>query len=96
MKHQLVLTNRSVSDIEKAKTWYDIQQEGLGTKFANAVFKSIDKVQSNPLGYEVKHRFTREKLINKFPYLIIYSVEEHVIFILRVFNCKQNPKMKRK
>lgn len=96
MKYQLVLTNRSLADIEKAKDWYDKQQKGLGNKFADATFKSIESVQSNPLGYEIKHRFTREKLVNKFPYLIIYSIEENVIFILRVFNCKQNPKKKSK
>jgi len=49
MKYQLVLTNRSVTDIEKAKAWYDKQQKGLGNKFADAVFKSIESVQSNPL-----------------------------------------------
>lgn len=91
MKHQLVLTNRAVSDIKKAKNWYDKQQTNLGTKFADAVFASIKNVESNPLGCEIKYRFTREKLVRKFPYLLIYSVEENIIFILRVFNCKQNP-----
>ena len=94
MKYQLVLTNRSIADIEKAKDWYDKQQVGLGNRFANATFKSIESVQSNPLGCQIKYRFTREKLVNKFPYIIIYSIEENVIFILRVFNCKQNPKKK--
>ena len=94
MKYQLVLTNRSLSDIEKARAWYNKQQTGLGTKFSDAVFKGIEVVHNNPEGNEVKYRFTREKLIKKFPYLIIYSVEENIIFILRVFHCKQSPKKK--
>ena len=96
MKHQLIFTDKAIGDITKAKSWYNKQQEGLGKKFADTVFKSAEEIQSAPLGYPNKYKYTREKYIKKFPYLIIYSVEENIIFILRVFACKKNPKKKYK
>ena len=94
MKYQLVFTDVSINDITKAKTWYEKQQTGLGKKFTDIVFKSAREIQLAPLAYPNKYKYTREKYIKKFPYLIIYSIEEDIIFILRVFNCKKNPDKK--
>jgi toxin ParE1/3/4 len=94
MKPHLVFTDKSLSDIREAKVWYNKQQKDLGEKFADTVFKCAVEIQLAPLGYPNKYKYTREKYIKKFPYLIIYSVEENVIFILRVFSCKKNPKKK--
>jgi toxin ParE1/3/4 len=96
MRHRLIFTDKSVNDIIQAKTWYEKQQKGLGEKFADTVFKCSREIQLAPLGYPNKYKYTREKYIKKFPYLIIYSVEEDVIFILRVFSCKKDSKKKYK
>lgn len=96
MKHRLVFTDKAVGDIKKAKAWYEKQQKGLGQKFTNTIFKDAEQILSAPLAFPNKHKYTREKVVKKFPYLIIYSVEENVIFILRVFACKRNPKKKYK
>ncbi len=89
MRHQLIFTDKSISDIIKARTWCNKQQKRLGQKFADTVFKCALEIQLAPFGYPDKYKYTREKYIKKFPYLIIYSIEENVIFILRVFNCKK-------
>jgi len=91
MKYRLVLTDKSVSDIRKVKAWYEKQQKGLGKKFADTIFKNVEEIKSAPLAYPNKYKYTREKYVRKFPYLVIYSIEEDVIFILRVFACKMNP-----
>lgn len=96
MKHQLFFTDKSIRDIRKAKAWYENQKKGLGRKFADAIFKDVEEILSAPLAYPNKYKYTREKVVKKFPYLIIYSVEENVIFILHVFACKRNPKKKYK
>jgi plasmid stabilization system protein ParE len=93
---QTIVTDRAIYDIEKAKKWYEKQQENLGNKFADYVFKCFGEIQKNPLAYPSKYKYVREMYIRKYPYLIIYSVEEKVIFILRIFPCKTNPKKKYK
>lgn len=93
---QTIITNRAITDLEKAKKWYDEQQENLGTKFADYIFNCISEISKQPLHYPNKYKFTREKFVKKYPYLIIYSIEEGIIFILRIFPCKTNPKQKYK
>ena len=92
--YQIIITNKAIKDVEKAKEWYDNQQEDLGTKFADYIFECIYEISKHPLFYPNKHKFTREKFVKKYPYLIIYSIEENILFVLRVFPCKTNPKNK--
>lgn len=91
---QLIVTNKAIKDIEIAKKWYDEQQEYLGSKFADCIFKSFNEIQQQSLSFPNKYKYTREMYIKKFPYTIIYSIEENIIFILRVFHCKINPNKK--
>lgn len=93
---QVIVTDKAISDIEKGKKWYNKKQENLGGKFSDYVFDCFEEIQLRPLIYPNKHRYTRELYIKKYPYLIIYSIEEKYIFILRVFPCKTNPKKKYK
>jgi toxin ParE1/3/4 len=93
-EYRLVITNAAVSDISQAKSWYDDKQAGLGGKFAHRIFQSIDIIQRHPNAYPNKYKHTREIYVRKFPYVIIYSIEAEVIFILRVFACKQDSKKK--
>ena len=94
--YQLVITSRAITDIEKAKKWYNEQEIGLGVKFSDHIFRSFDSIHKRPLGYPNKYGQTREMVVKKYPYLIIYTIEERFIFILRVFPCRTNPKSKYK
>ena len=93
---QLIITNHAIKDFEKAKDWYEKQQESLGNKFADYLFNCFTEISKHPLGNASKYKYTREKFVKKYPYVIIYSLEENFIFILRIFPCKTNPKKKYK
>jgi plasmid stabilization system protein ParE len=93
---QIIFTDPAIGDIERAKKWYEKQQQNLGNKFVDYVFKCVDEIKNHPLAYPNKYKYVREMYIRKYPYLIIYSVEEKIIFILRVFPCKTSPKKKYK
>jgi plasmid stabilization system protein ParE len=91
---QTILTDRAILDIQKAKNWYEKQQKHLGKKFVEDVFKNIELLQEQPFAFPNKYKFVREIQLKKYPYLVIYSVEENIIFILRIFPTKTNPKKK--
>jgi len=94
--YRLVLTNNAVGDITQGKLWYEDKQTNLGGRFANVIFNSINEIQRHPNPFPNKYKFIREMYVRKFPYVIIYSIEEDIIFILRVFACKQDQKKKYK
>jgi len=91
---RLIITNSATNDINKAKRWYNKQQPGLGFKFVDYIFDCFEHIRKHPLGYANKYEYTREMVVKKYPYLNIYSLEEDVLFILRVFPCRTNPKKK--
>ncbi len=91
-----IITNRANSDIAKGRDWYEEKRQGLGYEFMDHVFKCVDEIQKRPFGYPVKHKYVREMYIRKYPYVIVYSIEEAIIFILRVFPCKNDPEKKYK
>jgi plasmid stabilization system protein ParE len=92
--NRLIITNSATGDMNKAKRWYNKQQSGLGFKFVDYIFDCFEQIRKHPLGYASKYAYTREMVVKKYPYLIIYSIEENVLFILRVFPCRTNPKKK--
>ncbi len=93
-QYTVVLTDKAISDITEAKKWYANQQENLGKRFADAVLDCIDAISKYPNAYPNKYKYTREAVVQKFPYVVVYSIEESIIFILRVFATKQNPAKK--
>lgn len=94
--YQLILTNRAIADMEQARDWYNEQQQDLGNRFLDYTFKTFDDIQKMPFAYPNKYKHTRELVIKKFPYVVIYSVEEQYIFVLRVYPARTNPKKKYK
>ena len=94
--YQLILTNKAIDDITEVEEWYEKQQKELGYKFADHIFNCLEEIKRYPLAYPCKHKHTREMYVRKFPYLILYSIEEKILFILRIFPCKTDPKKKYK
>jgi toxin ParE1/3/4 len=91
-----IITNRATKDIAKGRDWYETKRLDLGYEFMDFVYQCIEEIHKRPLGYPVKHKYVREMYIRKYPYVIIYSIEEAIIFILRVFPCKNDPQKKYK
>jgi hypothetical protein len=60
---QLIFTNRAITDIAKAKKWYNTQQPNLGLKFSDYIFKCAEEIHNNPLFYPNKYKATREYVV---------------------------------
>lgn len=79
-------------DLQKAFDWYEIQQHGLGYEFIEEVENGFKKICSHPEYYKaVNERFRRIK-ISRFPYLIIYEVENIIVIINSVRHGSRKPK----
>jgi mRNA-degrading endonuclease RelE of RelBE toxin-antitoxin system len=65
-------------DLEEAGVWYEQKLQGLGTRFAGEVLDVWADLAVNPLLSCKKdpRRNIRWRYLAKFPYKIVYSVEE--------------------
>ncbi len=86
-------TCSGAGNAQKAINYYDEQLTGLGEKFNTALDKHITIIAKNPF-YQIRYKDYRALPIKKFPYTIVFYVNENTktVFISAVFNIKQNPK----
>ena len=64
----------------------------LGSEFVRAVDGCFALIGRNPLAYAKVYQQVRRILIRRFPYAVMYVVEEDVITIIACFHVKRDPK----
>lgn len=75
-----------------SRDFYDDLVPNLGKKFILEVEHIINRIKSNPFAFPVYFKNYRKALLRKFPYWIIYRLEEEKIYILAVAHQKRRPK----
>ena len=91
----LIFKAQAQQDIIDAAKWYETQRSGLGEEFLHAVLKESDHIRVYPFAYPKKYKDIRELVMKKFPYLILYRIEEDLVYVHAIFNSHQNPGKKR-
>ena len=96
MKFYLQLTPKAKNEFLEAYDWYEKQKHGLGDTFKKDVYYFISIILENPKHYPTKDKQLREIVLKKFPFVIIYRIDEHTntIYIASIFHTKRNPKLK--
>ena len=90
-KHKFVVTTKAIINILDAFEYYEFSQPGLGDSFLEYLELSYRSIDNNPEIYKVIFKNFRQAKVNKFPYVIIYGIEQGEIIITKVFNTYQNP-----
>lgn len=93
MKYLLEIKEEAEFETLEAYLYYEEQQKDLGRKFLFCLEEYFDRICKNPLHYPLKNGY-RETFIRKFPYLIIYEINQNKIIVYSVFNTHQNPEKK--
>jgi plasmid stabilization system protein ParE len=92
MSYQLIISPEAEFDIQDAFEWYEQRSLGLGSEFVRAVDSCFSLIGRNPLAYPVVYRQVRRVLIRRFPYALMYVLEEDVITRITCFHVKRDPK----
>ena len=98
MIYRLDIRPDALADIEEATHWYDERESGLGYEFAREVLGAVDTLANNPLAYRVRHRRKniRWKLLDRFPYRVVYQVASDVITVIAVLHSARHDREWRK
>jgi toxin ParE1/3/4 len=81
-------------DLAEALNWYNSKSPTLGDRFRAAVDAAFDAVEESPELYpfaipELRVRFYR---LRRFPYLVLYRMEESAIVVIGVRHGARDPK----
>ena len=92
MNHTLVIKPEAVGDLSEAFEWYEERREGLGYDFLLQVEAGLRFIENNPFVFPEKYKGTRRYLIKRFPYKIVYIVEDSKVIVLGILHGRRDPK----
>ncbi|HVW15104.1 MAG TPA: type II toxin-antitoxin system RelE/ParE family toxin [Mucilaginibacter sp.] len=98
MQFNFSISATAEKEIRKSFDWYEEKSDGLGIRFVAAIDHAIDSISKNPEAYHNRKGNSREFVVKKFPYIIVYRIlkKENLIYILHIFHTSRNPKYKYK
>ena len=96
--YQYILEPRAQQEYELSIEWYNAKSDELSQKFIDSIDSVINSICKQPFQFKVGYKNFHEAYTKKFPFAIIYTIEESTktIVILSVFHHKRNPKKKYK
>jgi hypothetical protein len=78
-------------ELDKAFAWYESQVVGLGYGFLDEFNRAAHLIVTFPELYQQINPGLRRCLLNRFPYGLVYGVDDGVIVIVAVAHLKQRP-----
>jgi mRNA-degrading endonuclease RelE of RelBE toxin-antitoxin system len=81
------------AELEYSRVWYEERAENLGVEFLDEVDKAIETVRSEPSIWPLRDekRGIHRYLVHRFPYGVIYRIQDHVIQIIAVMHLRRHP-----
>jgi plasmid stabilization system protein ParE len=81
----------AAEEFRAAVEYYEDREAGLGNDFSLEVFAAIRNVLAHPSAWPIIEDDVRRCLVNRFPFAVLYSLEETGDFILAVMHGRRRP-----
>jgi plasmid stabilization system protein ParE len=88
---RVIFSKLARKELDDATHYYEIEFEGLGMQFRKEVRNAAKRISEYPEAWSVERGDVRKCLLHKFPYKLLYSIEEDHIFILAVAHLHRKP-----
>lgn len=91
--YKAVILPLAKEDILEAALWYNTKQKNLGKRFTKQLRVKILLIQQHPQLAPIRYDNVRTAVLNVFPYMIHYTVDDKKkeILIAAVFHTSLNP-----
>jgi plasmid stabilization system protein ParE len=91
MSHKVRFTNEAIDDLEESAVWYNDRKENLGIEFIEEVEDKVNFIIQNPESFPFKYSDRRSVSLKRFPFHIVFIVENNEVIVLAVAHHKRNP-----
>ena len=81
----------AVEELEQAVIYYEDCQSGLGKQLSQEVDASIQLILAFPHAWTTLEDNIRRTLVRRFPYGLLYYLQENEVYILAVMNLNRSP-----
>lgn len=83
--------DQATEDFQTAVDYYNSERPGLGYEFANEIRTTLARINSFPEVWPVIDNGIRKCIVKRFPYALIYSIQNDLIVIIAVMHMKRKP-----
>lgn len=91
MKFRVLFHPLLNQELQEIAQWYEDQLPGLGEDFFSEFEATVHLIQKAPFAFTVFLRRFRQVKTNRFPYIIVFEVEEDTIFVHQVIHAHRLP-----
>jgi plasmid stabilization system protein ParE len=84
-------TSLAVQELEDATRFYEIEFAGLGKQFKIEVQKAVHRIAEHPNAWSFQREPIRKYVLHKFPYKILYAVEQDHIIVTAIAHQHRAP-----
>lgn len=74
-----------------AQDWYEGKAPGLGRGSRQAVDAVADRMSANPLQFPVILKNVRRALLRRFPYSLLFVIEDDILLVIACFHASRDP-----
>ncbi|WP_445367907.1 type II toxin-antitoxin system RelE/ParE family toxin [Methylomonas sp. BW4-1] len=79
------------AELDQAFEWYEIQQNNLGLQFLYEFDAAIRRITAYPKSYTLIGNEIRRCLIKRFPYGVLYGLDEGKVIVIAVAHLHRKP-----
>lgn len=91
MKYALEINANVEIDINEAREYYEQRDTGLGRRFAEEVYTTMQSLEDNPLMFQKRYGEYRMVTTKRFSYKVIYRVYKTYVSIVAVQHPGRHP-----
>jgi plasmid stabilization system protein ParE len=93
MPYSYDLSKEAEDDMLEAYIWDEQQKSGLREEFLESLDKASLAIVQSPDAYRIRYnQKVRAFVVERFPYLILYTLQRNDVNVIAVFNTSRNPK----
>jgi toxin ParE1/3/4 len=81
----------ALMEYSEAVKYYAEQRAEVAQVFINAIEDAVYRIRESPDRYVVIDEDVRKCMTRKFPYGILYTIEQDYILILAIMHCSREP-----
>ena len=87
---QEVYSQNAEKELQIAFSYYDSISSKISDNFLQEIEDCVNSILLNPFTYKIEFDVYHQAVVKKFPFVIIYTKINDVIFISEIFHTSQN------
>lgn len=93
MSYLLTVRREAELDIDSTFEYFEMQRVGLGHDFFLCIEECLSKIERNPIHYRIIYKELRRIAVRRFPYRILYLVQNNSVIMTAVFHARKDPQI---